>query len=81
MVIITDGAPTRPAGSAAADGIAAADAARAAGVEVFVVGIGVTAGTETYLKDNIADDAAHYFAADDFEDLNPILQDLAICEE
>lgn len=79
MVIITDGAPTRPVGTASADGITAADAARAAGIEVFVVGIGVNAGTEAYLKDNIADDAAHYFAAGDFDDLQAILTELAVC--
>ena len=79
MVIITDGAPTRPAGTAAASATAAADAARAAGIEVFAVGVGVNAGTETYLKENIADDAAHYFGASDFGDLETILTELAIC--
>ena len=81
MVIITDGAPTRPVGSASADGIAAADAARSAGIEVFVVGVGVSASTETYLKDSIADDAAHYFAAGDFDDLQTILTELVVCPD
>ncbi len=79
MVIITDGAPTRPVGTAAADGAAAADAARAAGIEVFVVGVGVNASTEAYLKDEIADDHQHYFSAADFEDLETLLTELAIC--
>lgn len=81
MVIITDGVPNRPTSAAVAEpaAAAAADAARADGIEVFVVGVGVTASTETYLKDNIADDAAHYFAAADFGDLEDILVGLTEC--
>ncbi len=81
MVIITDGAPNRPVGTASVGAATAADAARAAGIEVFVVGVGVIAGTETYLKDEIADDSAHYFAAVDFDDLQAILTELAVCPE
>ena len=81
MVIITDGAPNRPLPSITADdlAIAAADAARADGIEIFVVGVGVTASTETYLKTEIADDASHYFAAVDFSALEAILVALADC--
>lgn len=81
MVVITDGAPNEPGSSANARAVAAAaaDAARAAGIEIFVVGVGVNASTETYLKDNIADDAAHYFPAANFNDLEDILVDLATC--
>lgn len=81
MVIITDGAPNRPTSLAVAEpaATAAANAARLDGIEIFVVGVGVTVSTETYLKDNIADDAAHYFTAVDFADLQTVLEDLASC--
>jgi hypothetical protein len=80
MVILTDGAPNRPVPATAATAAkAAADAARAAGVEVFVVGIGVSASTEAYLRDDIADDAAHYFSAGSFGDLELLLADLPVC--
>ena len=81
MVIITDGLPNRPSPIATAQALAAAAAtsSRAAGIEVFVVGVGVTTSTEAYLKTKIADDAAHYFAAVDFNTLGNILEDLAQC--
>jgi len=83
IVIITDGAPNRPLPSGTADDVAAAsaNAARAAGIEVFVVGVGVSASTETYLKTEIADSEAHYFTADDFADLENALIELAGCPE
>ncbi len=81
MVIITDGAPNRPEGDPEGDGITAADAARSASIEVFVVGVGVSSSTEAYLRDNIADDAGHYFASGDFGDLEAILQGVPICPE
>ena len=83
MVIVTDGQPNQCNGSgcdpddAAA---AAADAARAAGIEVYVVGVG-SGVDETYLKTEIADDAAHYFSAADFDDLEAILEGIAQCNE
>ena len=81
MVIITDGAPNRPLPSTTAGAVAAAsaDVARAAGIEIFVVGVGVTPSTETYLETEIADDAAHYFPAADFDDLQAILEGLLVC--
>lgn len=81
MVIITDGAPNRPGGTAAgqAAGIASADAADAAGITIFVIGVGTTGATADYLRDNIATSPAHYFDAADFDDLDPILADLATC--
>ena len=81
MVIITDGAPTESNGpfSDAVDAANAADAARAAGIEIYVVGVGTTAGTADYLKNEIANDAAHYFDAADFDDLQLILDGLASC--
>lgn len=82
MVIITDGAPNQPTDEATAQLAAAneADAARAAGIQVYVVGIGVTSGTETYLKTEIADDAAHYFSAANYADLEALLEDIATCQ-
>ncbi|MFN7088380.1 MAG: vWA domain-containing protein, partial [Candidatus Paceibacteria bacterium] len=81
MVIITDGAPNRPLPSNTATTTAAiaADNARAAGIEIFVVGVGVSSSTEAYLKTDIADDENHYFAAANFEELQAILEDLATC--
>lgn len=80
MVIITDGNPNRPGSEANAKAVAAAaaDAARAAGTTVYVVGIGSDVD-EAYLRDEIADDEAHYFAAADFDDLVAILADIASC--
>lgn len=82
MVIITDGAPNRPSptSNAQATATAAANAARAAGIEIFVLGVGVTTSTENYLKNNIADDAAHYFSVTNFASLQAILEDLPVCQ-
>lgn len=80
MVIITDGAPNRPVpATAEADAKAAADAAKAAGVTIFVVGVGTTADTALFLKDDIASSAAHYFDAADFGALEAILKALVDC--
>ena len=81
MVIITDGAPNIPSPAATAQALAAtaADNARDAGIEIFVVGVGVSVATETYLITEIANSEAHYFAAVDFNDLGAILQELASC--
>lgn len=81
MVIITDGAPNRPLPANTADDLAAtaADDARAHGIQVYVVGVGVNPATETYLKTEIADDAAHYFSVADFGSLSAILDKIANC--
>ena len=83
MVIITDGAPNRPLPSTTADDVAAAsaDAARAAGIEIFVLGVGVSASTETYLKTEIADDASHYFSVANFASLEAALLEIASCPD
>ncbi|OGV91556.1 hypothetical protein A3A66_00275 [Microgenomates group bacterium RIFCSPLOWO2_01_FULL_46_13] len=80
IIIITDGNPNRPEGTAETDAANSADNARAAGVEVFVVGVGSDVDA-TYLTTEIADDASHYFAAADFDDLQAILEGLATCPE
>lgn len=81
MVIITDGAPTasNTGGDHAANAAAAAAAADAEGIEIYVVGVGTTTGTADYLKLYIATDAAHYFDATDFDDLQAILSGIASC--
>ena len=82
MVIITDGAPNRPGGSAAGEAaaIASANAADAAGITIFVIGVGTTGTTDDFLRDNIATSPAHYFDATDFSNLEPILEALVTCE-
>jgi len=82
MVIITDGDPNRPVGAdpkALAKG--AADAAKSAGVTIFVVGVGTTPDTADWLRNNIATSPAHYFDAIDWDDLQAILQGIATCQE
>ena len=86
MVVITDGNPNRCAGgdecgtaAAEAAAAAAADAARTAGIEVYVVGVGSDVDDD-FLRDEIADDAAHYFDAVDFDDLEDVLAGLTQCE-
>jgi len=83
IVLITDGAPTTSnmGGDHAANATAAATAAKAAGIEIFVVGVGTTGSTATYLETSIAstDPPEHYFDAADFDDLEAILQGLTEC--
>lgn len=81
MVIMTDGNPNRPNNNEALDKIAgktAADAAKAAGAEIFVVGVGADVDA-AYLK-TIATDAAHYFSAADYSTLENELKKLAECK-
>ena len=84
IVIITDGAPNEPGTEAEAKALAkaAADAAKAAGTEVFVVGVGTTPSTSQWLKDNIVSlpVASHYFDAGDFTQLESVLKQIAACE-
>lgn len=83
MVIITDGAPTESntGGDHAANAAAQAAFAKAAGIEIFVVGVGTTTDTANYLKTSIASGADHYFDAADFDDLEAILDDIASCNQ
>ncbi|MEK7166686.1 MAG: VWA domain-containing protein, partial [Patescibacteria group bacterium] len=80
MIIVTDGHPNRPLPESTADDVAAtsADVARAAGVEIFVVGVGSNVN-ETYLKNEIADDAGHYYSSSDYSGLQTTLQNLDLC--
>jgi len=80
LVIITDGAPTTSnGGDPETAATAAANAADAAGIEIYVVGVDTTPSTADYLRDNIATTPAHYFDAGDFGDLQAILDGLAEC--
>lgn len=80
IVLITDGAPTtsNTGGDHAANAAAAAAAAKAAGITIYVVGVGTTADTTAYLK-TIASSDAHYFDAADFDALQAILKALTTC--
>ena len=82
MVIITDGNPNEPGSDANARAVAAAaaDAARAAGTTVYVLGVGNDVD-DTYLENEIADDAAHYFSVANFGDLSTILNEIANCPQ
>jgi len=82
MVVITDGNPNRPTPDSTARTMAAneADAARAAGIEIYVVGVGNDVDA-TYLINNIADDPAHYFAIGDYSELEDLLEAIANCQQ
>ena len=82
MVIITDGNPNRPLDGDPppdVDAKNAADAAKAAGIEIFVVGIGGDVDA-TYLTNDIATaGAGHYFSGANYTDLQTILDNLDLC--
>lgn len=83
MIIITDGHPNRPLPASTADDVAkaSADAARAAGVEIFVVGVGSDVNT-AYLQDDIANDPpGHYFSVSDYSGLQTALEQLDLCDQ
>lgn len=88
IVIITDGEPTAQDANAndgdgtdAGEAADAASDARAAGSEIFAVGVGIDAGGATYLSNSIVSSPAgtHYFDSADFGDLEAILEDLTMC--
>lgn len=82
MVIITDGAANdcNDPGCVPEDAAeAAADAAKAASIEIYVVGVGVSTSTATFLETKIASGSDHYFDAADFDQLEQILEDLVSC--
>ena len=81
MIVVTDGHPNRPLPESTADDLAAtaADNARSADVEVFVVGIGADVNT-TFLQTEIADSAAHYYSVADYSELQTTLQNLDLCQ-
>lgn len=82
FVIVTDGNPNEPGSDANARAVAAtaADNARAAGAEIFVVGVGGDVDA-TYLQSEIADDAAHYFSVANYSNLSTILGGIALCPQ
>ena len=81
MVIITDGLPNRPQGNGPGAATAAAAAARAAGTEVYVVGVmssGQGGGFDQDLINGLASDpdAQHAFMISNYAGLQSILQSL-----
>ncbi|MDD5110271.1 MAG: VWA domain-containing protein [Patescibacteria group bacterium] len=79
MVIITDGQPNQPPddANARAVALASATAAKAAGIQIFVVGVGSQVNP-TYLK-TIASGDDHYYQASDYASLDNILKQLTEC--
>jgi len=79
MVLITDGNPD----DSKATIIAAADTAKAAGIEIFVVGVLDNSpqgqAAEIFLRDNIASTPTHFFKIDAYGDLEAQLEELATC--
>jgi uncharacterized protein YegL len=78
MVIITDGVPTTGPSPYGPEALAEANRAKADGITIFVVGVGVDATGEAYCR-TIATDDDHYFGAADWEDLADILALLINC--
>ena len=80
MVVITDGNPNYPDGEANAKTAAtvAADAARAAGTKIYVVGVG-GAVDDTYLSNNIANSTGQYYDAADYDSLSTVLAEISTC--
>ena len=78
IVIITDGVP-----NTGGDGSTEATAAKADGIEIFAVGVGISGDGETLLKDSIVSPLSsnHYFSAVNFSNLSTILADLVACEQ
>ena len=81
MVIITDGLPNRPEGNGPGAANAAAAAARAAGTEIYVVGVmssGQGGGFDQDLINGLASDpdAQHAFMISNYSGLQSILQSL-----
>ena len=72
MLIMTDGVPDSVGAAETA-----ADAAKAAGITVYVVGIGD--GVDDTFLEGIATSANHYFTAAEFDNLEAILAGLADC--
>ncbi len=77
MIILTDGAP-----DSQANAIASANAAKAAGSEIYAVGIGTNTATSAFLHDQIVSDVEndHYFDAANFSNLEAILTGLVQCD-
>ncbi len=81
MVIITDGAPNEPGTDTEAKAAATASAnlAKAAGVTIYVVGVGTVPSAADYLKNNIASSPSHYFDVADYTTLQATLEALLEC--
>ncbi len=78
MVILTDGYPNVGA-NPEAEALAAANAAKLAGIEIYVVGIG--SGVNAAYLQTIASGANHYFSAADFSQVQQKLIDIVTCQK
>lgn len=80
MIVITDGHPNRPLPSGTAPAVAQASAttAKAAGVEIFVVGVGSDVDA-TYLQTIASPGPGHYFPVTNYSDLKTSLENLDLC--
>jgi len=92
IVVITDGEPNRcfdtalPSCDLANSQAAAeiqADTAKAAGSEIFGVGVGITVANATFLQNAIVSPppATHYYDTANYAGLETILQNLATCAQ
>jgi collagen type VI alpha len=77
MVIITDGYPNEPGMDPAGMAWAEANASKAEGITIYVVGVG--SGVNQAYCEGIASSPDHYFAAADWDDLADILANLINC--
>jgi len=79
IVVITDGEPNvgSPDGPTAAEN--AANAAKADGATIYVVGVGTTPATSLFLQNDIATSPAHYFDVANFDELEDVLNGLVEC--
>jgi uncharacterized protein YegL len=82
MVIVTDGNPNEPGSDSNARAMAATEAAnaKAAGVTIYVVGVGGDVDSN-YLRNSIATGPAYYFGIADYTSLESILKEIASCEQ
>jgi hypothetical protein len=75
IIVMTDGAPNEPGGTNPYDyAQAAAENCDAAGIEIFVVGVGIMVQSDMeFLRDDIATTPGHYFGINDYSGLEAAL--------
>lgn len=82
MILIADKMPNKPGnpGTGEAAAIAQADAAKAAGIKIYVVFVGTNAGWIDWYRTNIPTDTTYFFSASDYSGLEAILWGIAHCQ-